>query len=89
MLLYVESAFYIYIADDVFSLFELFVYLLRECTVETSFVHLLIFKEIPGIDVAAELFRREEEVFHTVLFVSAGRTAGATDAEMKRYPFLY
>ena len=83
MLLYIEAAFYIDIADDVLSLFELLVHLLREGTVETSFVDFLILEEITGIDVMAELFWGEKEILHTVLFFFAVWTAGATDAEMK------
>ena len=72
---------YVHVEHYVLSGFQLLFHLRFQGAVEAVFVDFLIFQEFTVGDALAELFGREEEIFHPVTLRPPWRTAGCTDAE--------
>ena len=72
---------YVHVEHYVLSGFQLLFHLRFQGAVEAVFVDFLIFQELAVGDALAELFGREEEIFHSVTFRPPWRTAGRADAE--------
>ena len=81
MFLDVASALHVHVEDHVLPGLQLVVNLLLQRAVEAVLIDLFVLQELTGCNAATELFGREEEVFHTVLFGASGRTACGADAE--------
>ena len=72
---------YVHVEHYVLSGFQLLFHLRFQGAVEAVFVDFLIFQEFTVGDALAELFGREEVLFHLVTLRPPWRTAGRTDAE--------
>ena len=69
------------VEDDILSIGQLLLDLRLQGAVEAVGIDLFVFHELIGGDAATELLRREEEILHTIAFLSAWSTRGGGDGE--------
>ena len=89
MFLDVATADNVDVADYIFTLVKLIVYLAFQRAIEAVSIDLLLFQEVAGINLLTEFFGSEEEVFYTVLFRTTRGTAGGRDGEMEVQSLLH